>query len=135
MSPRPRRSSSGSSGCGDDRLTGDLDEFASYTALAGRNVKPSSHGTPIQQQGWFWFAYSSDTRAALLLGGGLQSGRVIGDWPGLTQSALFEGRDLKPTTAVEGLVTGALASHFGLDAETLVRTLYPAQAGLKPLII
>ena len=37
--------------------------------------------------------------AAMLLGGAVQGGRVIADWPGLASAALFQGRDLKPTTA------------------------------------
>jgi uncharacterized protein (DUF1501 family) len=93
-------------------------EFGRTAAINGTNG--TDHGT---------------ASAALLLGGGLQGGRVAGDWPGLSQSALYEGRDLKPTMAVESLVAGALAGHFGLDAEKLVRTLYPAQAGLKPFIV
>src|SRR6185436_16970322 len=33
--------------------------------------------------------------AAMLLGGAVQGGRVLGDWPGLAPSALYEGRDLQ----------------------------------------
>ena len=36
--------------------------------------------------------------AAMLLGGAVAGGKVIADWPGLSQGALYEGRDLKPTT-------------------------------------
>lgn len=93
-------------------------EFGRTAAINGTNG--TDHGT---------------ASAALLLGGALKGGRMVGDWPGLSQAALYEGRDLKPTTAMESLVTGALAGHFGLDAEKLARILYPAQAGVKPLII
>src|SRR5207253_5350414 len=36
--------------------------------------------------------------AAMLLGGGVKGGRVLADWPGLAQGALYQGRDLAPTT-------------------------------------
>ncbi|MEP6790546.1 MAG: DUF1501 domain-containing protein, partial [Ramlibacter sp.] len=34
---------------------------------------------------------------AMLLGGAVQGGRVLGDWPGLEAAALYQGRDLQPT--------------------------------------
>jgi len=73
--------------------------------------------------------------AALLLGGALRGGRVLADWPGLAPGMLYEQRDLKPTMATEGLVTGALAQHFGIDPLQLARTLYPAQSSLRPVSI
>ena len=52
---------------------------------------------------------------AMLLGGAVRGGQVIGDWPGLSSAALYEGRDLKPTTDLDALVAGALGQHFALD--------------------
>ncbi|MFX7506870.1 DUF1501 domain-containing protein, partial [Acinetobacter baumannii] len=52
---------------------------------------------------------------AMLLGGAVRGGRVLADWPGLAQGALFEGRDLKPTTSLDGLIGGAVSSHFAVD--------------------
>lgn len=70
--------------------------------------------------------------AALLLGGALAGGgRVFADWPGLSQSALYEGRDLKPTVPLEGVVAGALARHYGLDPVRVAAAIYPDQPGLK----
>jgi uncharacterized protein (DUF1501 family) len=51
---------------------------------------------------------------------------VIADWPGLRSSDQFEGRDLKPTLALEAVIAGALAGHFALDQAQVARTLYPA---------
>ncbi len=65
--------------------------------------------------------------AALLMGGGIRGGRVVADWPGLAPSQLYEGRDLRPTTSLEALVAGALAEHFGLDAEEAMRVLFPGR--------
>jgi uncharacterized protein (DUF1501 family) len=63
--------------------------------------------------------------AALLLGGALKGGRVIGDWPGLGPSALLEGRDLKPTTNLDALIAGTAAETLGLDPALVARTLFP----------
>ena len=39
----------------------------------------------------------------MLIGGGVKGGRIIADWPGLSQSALYENRDLKPTMALDAM--------------------------------
>ena len=52
----------------------------------------------------------------MLLGGAVAGGKVIADWPGLSQSALYEGRDLKPTTDLDALIAAALAQHYSLGA-------------------
>lgn len=72
----------------------------------------------------------------MLMGGGLGSGgKVHADWPSLGASALLDGRDLKPTIATEAVICGAVARHFGLDPARVAPALYPAQAGLKPVMI
>jgi uncharacterized protein (DUF1501 family) len=71
--------------------------------------------------------------AALLLGGSLDGGRVLSDWPGLSRNALYEGRDLMPTMALEALVSGAVARHFDLDPALVARRLYPAIGDLQPV--
>ena len=63
--------------------------------------------------------------AAMLVGGAVRGGRVVADWPGLAPADLHEGRDLKPTLALEGLVAAACAETFRLDPERTVRTLFP----------
>lgn len=72
--------------------------------------------------------------AAMLLGGGVKGGRVLADWPGLSQSALYEGRDLKPTASLESLITSAVATHFALDPVQTARAIYPAHKGLRPMV-
>ena len=56
--------------------------------------------------------------AALLAGGALAGGRVYGDWPGLAEDALYQGRDLMPTADVRHYPALALAALFGLDPTT-----------------
>jgi uncharacterized protein (DUF1501 family) len=70
--------------------------------------------------------------AAMLLGGAVKGGRVITDWPGLTQSALFQGRDLKPTLDLDGLIAGAAAETLSLDPARVRTTLF-ASAERRPL--
>ena len=65
----------------------------------------------------------------MLLGGAVRGGRVVADWPGLSSSSLYEERDLKPTTALDGLMAGAAGETFGLDADKLVGGLFGSGSG------
>ena len=53
--------------------------------------------------------------AAMLLGGAVQGGRILADWPGLAPSALYQGRDLRPTLGLDSLIAAAAGETFGLD--------------------
>ncbi len=66
---------------------------------------------------------------AMLLGGAVAGGKVIADWPGLSTAALYEGRDLKPTTDLDALIGGALAQHYGIEPARVMRTLFPESRG------
>ena len=63
--------------------------------------------------------------AAMLVGGAVQGGRILADWPGLAQANLFEGRDLKPTLGLDMLIASTCAEAFKLDPEMTARTLFP----------
>ena len=63
--------------------------------------------------------------AAMLLGGALNGGRVIADWPGLSASDLYEGRDLQPTTDIRGVFKGVLAQHLHLKEGFLDQHVFP----------
>jgi uncharacterized protein (DUF1501 family) len=67
--------------------------------------------------------------AAMLLGGPVAGGRIVADWPGISQSALYEGRDLKPTTDLDALIGAALAQHYGLDPARAMARLFPESRG------
>ncbi|MBV2149872.1 DUF1501 domain-containing protein [Sphingobium sp. AS12] len=62
---------------------------------------------------------------AMLLGGAVQGGRVIADWPGLADAALYEGRDLRPTMALDALIGSAVAGHFGIEGPRAMAGLFP----------
>lgn len=67
--------------------------------------------------------------AAMLLGGSVAGGKIVADWPGLSAGALYEGRDLKPTTDLDALIGAALAQHYGLDPARAMATLFPESRG------
>jgi uncharacterized protein (DUF1501 family) len=71
---------------------------------------------------------------ALLLGGALKPGGIVGDWPGLKPAALYENRDLFPALDMRGLFKGVLAEHMGVDRAALDTTVFPNSAGVKPVM-
>jgi uncharacterized protein (DUF1501 family) len=94
----------------------------------GRTARPNGTGGTDHGQ----------ASAAMLLGGAVAGGKVIADWPGLSNAALYEGRDLKPTTDLDALIAGALAQHYGLVPARAMTTLFPQSRGnavQQPLIV
>jgi uncharacterized protein (DUF1501 family) len=65
---------------------------------------------------------------AFLAGGAVAGGRVVGDWPGLSPSALLDGRDLRPTTDVRSLQRALLQRHLGINSAALDRQVLPGSA-------
>ena len=93
----------------------------------GRTARPNGTGGTDHGQ----------ASTAILLGGAVSGGRVIADWPGLSTAALYEGRDLKPTTDLDALIASALAQHYGLEPARAMATLFPDSRGSavrQPLI-
>ncbi len=75
--------------------------------------------------------------AAMVLGGAVQGGRVLADWPGLSAKALLQGRDLQPTLSLDTLISSVVGECFGVDPARLGRTLFPslATAGATPAMV
>lgn len=69
--------------------------------------------------------------AAFLAGGAVRGGRVLADWPGLANSALHEGRDLRPTTDLRGVFKGVLADHLRVPDTVLERDAFPNSNGAR----
>jgi len=69
---------------------------------------------------------------AMLIGGAVQGGRILTDWPGLGSRALYEGRDLKPTTGLDALIAGATAECFALDPARTGAILFPGGISGRP---
>ena len=72
--------------------------------------------------------------AAFLAGGAVKGGRVITDWPGLTNRDLFEGRDLKPTTDLRAVLKGVLKDHLGVPPRALAETVFPGSEAIPPMM-
>ncbi len=53
--------------------------------------------------------------AMFALGAGVRGGKVYGDWPGLSDDALYERRDLALTTDFRDVFAEILERHFGLE--------------------
>jgi uncharacterized protein (DUF1501 family) len=70
---------------------------------------------------------------AFLAGGAVRGGRVITDWPGLSRSALLEGRDLQPTLDLRSVFKTVLGEHLLVDARTLDARVFPDSSGARPL--
>ena len=85
----------------------------------GRTARPNGTGGTDHGQ----------ASVAMLLGGAVAGGKVLADWPGLSDRALYEGRDLNPTTDLDVLIGGALAQHYALEPRRVLATLFPDSRG------
>ncbi len=63
--------------------------------------------------------------AAMLVGGAVNGGRIIADWPGLSTSNLYQGRDLYPTTDIRSVFKGVLVEHLQLQESFIDRSVFP----------
>jgi uncharacterized protein (DUF1501 family) len=71
--------------------------------------------------------------AAFVLGGAVQGGRVLTDWPGLATAQLHERRDLRPTTDLRAVFKGVLADHLRLPDRALAQEVFPDSGAVAPL--
>jgi uncharacterized protein (DUF1501 family) len=71
--------------------------------------------------------------AAFLLGGAVQGGRVLADWPGLSAHSLYQGRDLKPTTDLRSVLKGVLSDHLLVSSSALETSVFPNSADARPI--
>lgn len=71
--------------------------------------------------------------AAFLLGGAVKGGRVITRWPGLSASALYQGRDLAPTTDLRSVIKSLLRDHLGVAPSRIDRDVFP-DSGAAPYL-
>jgi len=69
---------------------------------------------------------------AFLVGGAVAGGRVRTDWPGLAPTALFENRDLAPTTDLRSVIKGVLVDHLRLPAACM-NVILPGSREAPPL--
>lgn len=70
---------------------------------------------------------------ALLAGGAVNGGKIVGKWPGLSDHVLFENRDLFPTTDLRSVLKGVLKDHLKIADEELSTNVFPKSQSAKPL--
>lgn len=70
---------------------------------------------------------------AMLLGGAIAGGRVLGSWPGLAEAKLHQGRDLAPTTDLRAVLKGVLSTHLDLPRRALERGVFPGSSEASPI--
>jgi len=66
-----------------------------------------------------------DASVAFLLGGAINGNKVWGDWPGLAQANLTDGRSLKATTDMRTVFKDLLADHLGVPMSILDISVFP----------
>ena len=72
----------------------------------------------------------------VMAGGAIKGGKVYGDWPGLRESDLYEGRDLMPTRDVRAHAAWIMQAMTGLDKSVLERVIFPGlDMGSNPGIV
>jgi len=72
---------------------------------------------------------------AFVAGGAVAGGRVISDWPGLSDRDLFEGRDLRPTLDLRSVFKGILNEQYGLSARALDTSVFPGSESVEPIVV
>ena len=71
--------------------------------------------------------------ASFVLGGAVNGGRVITDWPGLAKKERFEGRDLKITTDLRAALRTVLGDHLKVSRAALDGSVLPGSAAVASL--
>jgi uncharacterized protein (DUF1501 family) len=71
--------------------------------------------------------------AAFLLGGAVRGGRVVAKWPGLSAQALYQQRDLAPTSDLRSMLKGVLSEHLGVAPRDLEDSVFPQSADARPM--
>jgi uncharacterized protein (DUF1501 family) len=69
--------------------------------------------------------------AAFVLGGAVQGGQMLADWPGLSVADRYEGRDLKTTTDLRAVFKAVLSDHLRIAGSALDKDVFPGTAGMK----
>ncbi len=93
-----------------------VSEFGRTVAVNG--TKGTDHGT---------------AGVMFVVGGAIDGGRIVADWPGLAAGDLYQGRDLMPTTDVRSIFKGMLADHMGVSESDLETQVFPDSRKASPV--
>ena len=70
---------------------------------------------------------------AILAGGAVRGGRIGGSWAGLSETALFEGRDVRALNSIEAMFKTTLIGHMGLNAGFVEDVVFPQSRAFQPM--
>jgi uncharacterized protein (DUF1501 family) len=70
---------------------------------------------------------------AILAGGAVKGGRMVGDWPTLKSAALYENRDLMPAVDARAVFKGLLRDQLGWAANDLDGAVFPDSVNTKAM--
>jgi len=73
--------------------------------------------------------------AAFVLGGAVQGGRVLADWPGLAKKNRYDGRDLRVTTDLRSVLKGVLGEHLKISERSLNSEVFPGSESVKGIAL
>jgi len=116
------------------QLAGLFDPFAQGLAALAQNLGPAYKDTVIVVISEFGRTVAQNGNAGTdhgygnvmwLMGGSVAGGRVHGEWPGLDDKALFEGRDLDVTTDFRDVLAQISERHLGVPDRELA-TVFPS---------
>jgi uncharacterized protein (DUF1501 family) len=62
---------------------------------------------------------------SLLAGGAVSGGKVLGQWPGLSETQLYQSRDLLPTTDLRAVMKTVLYEHLRVPRDRLENAVFP----------
>jgi uncharacterized protein (DUF1501 family) len=92
-------------------------EFGRTAAING--TRGTDHGTAT---------------CSFLVGGAVNGGKVIADWPGLASNNMYQGRDLQPTMDLRSVFKGVLATHMGVSDSVLENRVFADSRNAKPML-
>lgn len=134
-------------GNGTGQLAGRLSPLASGLATLAQELGPAFNDTVIVVMSEFGRTFRENGNggtdhghgnAMWLMGGNLRGGKIYGQWPGLNQAALNEGRDLAITTDYRAVLCALAERHMRIPDRALDK-VFPQYAsgskGLPPLFI
>ena len=116
-------------GAGQGQLAGRLDDFAKSIAALVTDLGEQMSDTVVLTMSEFGRAVNENGNrgtdhghgnAMLVIGGGVQGGKVYGHWPGLAATQRYDGRDLAVTTDFRDVFSEIVVRHMGVTNPTAI---------------
>ncbi|MFL9927533.1 DUF1501 domain-containing protein [Herbaspirillum lusitanum] len=123
-------------GNGAGQLAGRLASLATGLATLAQELGPAFNDTVVVVVSEFGRTFRENGNggtdhghgnAMWLMGGNLRGGKIYGQWPGLNQSALNEGRDLAITTDFRSVLSVLAEKHMRIPDQAL-QEIFPQYA-------